>query len=156
MSAELDQNLCRAWAEVISSDMWPGWRQNPGCLRVSRYKSTPDLNFRKSTSVSRKESQRFLPHSEVFKCRHRSTQCSPVRSISRPHKKLTTHPRETSWWPGRAVVRADDAGARKHPYWAELFRACVLSSATSCWKFELGRSFSRSGSIRPSASLYPR
>jgi hypothetical protein len=40
---------------------------------------------------------------------------------------------------------------------AELFRACVLSSATSCWKFELGRSFSRSGSaIRPSASLYPR
>jgi len=87
----------------------------------------------------------------------RSTQCSPVRSISRPHKKLTTCPRETSWWPGTAVVRADDAGARKNPYWAELLRACVLSSATSCWKFELGRSFSRSGSaIRPSASLYPR
>jgi hypothetical protein len=88
---------------------------------------------------------------------HRSTQCSPLRSISRPHEKLTTYPRETSWWPCTAVVRADDAGARKNPYWAELFRACVLSSATSCWKFELGRSFSRSGSaIRPSASLYPR
>jgi hypothetical protein len=49
-----------------------------------------------------------------------------------PHKKLTTYPRETSWWPGTAVVRADDAGARKNPYGAELFRACVLSSATSC------------------------
>jgi hypothetical protein len=39
--------------------------------------------------------------------------------------------------PGTAVVRADDAGARKNPYWAELFRACVLSSAASCCKFEL-------------------
>ena len=36
------------------------------------------------------------------------------------------------------MVRADDAGARENPYWAELFRACVLSSATSCWKFGLG------------------
>jgi hypothetical protein len=69
----------------------------------------------------------------------------PGNSVVLVITQHTTYPRETSWWPGTELVRADDAGARKNPYWAELFRKCVLSSATSCWKFELGRSFSRSG-----------